>query len=490
MFESAELSHELDRATFHQEEAKLRDALLAAQFQVIERQSFPVIMLVAGVDGAGKVRAIQRMYEWLDPHHLRTHAYDEPIDSERLRPRMWRYWRDLPPKGEFGVVFGSWYEQPLRDRVLGVIDDGTFEGELEAINRFEQMLANEGALLLKFWFHLSAEQQKKRLKKIKGMRAGGRHVLEDWTNIARHPRILEDGQKMARRTSSGHAPWVIIPSSQGRYRDIAMGRTILEALQKRLQNGTSSGFAPAPAVIANPDRKTVLDALDLARKADDQRYHRTLSDGQNRLAELVDSKAFRHRALVMVFEGSDAAGKGGTIRRTTASLDPRRFRIYPISAPTDEERSQPYMWRFWRRLPPLGRIAVFDRSWYGRVLVERVEELCDEAAWLRAYSEINDFERQLASSGIIVVKFWLAISAKEQLRRFKQRQETSFKKYKITAEDWRNRRKWDAYKHAVGDMIDRTSIKAAPWTLIEAEHKRYGRLKVLQTVCDRVEAAL
>jgi AMP-polyphosphate phosphotransferase len=490
MFESAELTHVLDKDTFREEEQKLREALLAAQFEVVERKTFPVIMLVAGVDGAGKGQAIQRLYEWLDPHHLRTHAYADPDEHERTRPRLWRYWRDLPPKGEFAIVFGPWYNQPLRERIFETIDDAEFERELEAINRFELMLANEGALILKFWFHLSAAQQKRRLKKIKATPGGGRHVLEEWSNITRHGRIVVDGQKMARRTSTGHAPWVVIPSGNGRYRDIAMGRTILEALQKRLHTQAGPAFAPAPAVIASPDRKTVLDALDLSRTVTDRVYHKTLESQQNRLAELVDSQAFANRGLLLVFEGVDAAGKGGTIRRVTAALDPRRFRVYPIAAPSDEELARPYLWRFWRHVPRLGNVAVFDRSWYGRVLVERVEELCDEAEWLRAYSEINDFERQLAASGMVVVKFWLAISHEEQLRRFKDREVIAFKKYKVTPDDWRNRQKWDQYKYAVGDMIDRTSTQAAPWTLIEAEDKHYGRLKVLKTVCERVEAAL
>jgi polyphosphate:AMP phosphotransferase len=490
MFESAELSHVLDKETFKKEQPQLREALLAAQFEVVEQKSFPVIMLVAGVDGAGKGQAIQRLYEWLDPHHLRTHAYAEPDEQERMRPRLWRYWRDLPPKGEFAIVFGSWYNQPLRDRILETIDDAEFERELEAINRFELMLANEGALVLKFWFHLSSAQQKSRLKKIKATPGDGRHVLEEWSNITRHGRIVMDGQKMARRTSTGHAPWIVIPSGDGRYRDIAMGRTILEALQKRLQTPLGPAFAPAPAVIASPDRKTVLDALDLTRTVTDQVYRKSLKALQNRLAELVDSKPFGQRALVVVVEGADAAGKGGTIRRVTATLDPRRYRIYPIAAPSDEELARPYLWRFWRLVPRLGTVAVFDRSWYGRVLVERVEELCDEAEWLRAYSEINDFERQLAASGLVVVKLWLAISHQEQLRRFKERETIAFKKYKITPDDWRNRQKWQQYKFAVGDMIDRTSTQIAPWTLVEAEDKHYGRLKVLKTICERVEAVL
>ena len=211
---------------------------------------------------------------------------------------------------------------------------------------------------------------------------------------------------------------------------------------------------------------------------------------QQRLAELTDSKAFRDIALVAAFEGNDAAGKGGSIRRVTGAIDPRRFKVHSVAAPTDEEKARPYLWRFWRRIPGKGDVAVFDRTWYGRVLVERIEGFCSEADWIRAYDEINDFEEQLVAEGIVLVKFWLAISKDEQLRRFKEREKTPYKRYKITDEDWRNREKWDAYRIAVGDMIDRTSSEYAPWTLVESEDKNYGRVKILATICDRLEAAL
>ncbi|MEJ5210202.1 MAG: polyphosphate:AMP phosphotransferase, partial [Burkholderiales bacterium] len=194
--------------------------------------------------------------------------------------------------------------------------------------------------------------------------------------------------------------------------------------------------------------------------------------------------------MIVIFEGRDAAGKGGTIRRITAALDARIYRVIPIAAPTEEERAHPYLWRFWRHVPPRGRIAIFDRSWYGRVLVERVEGFATPAEWLRAYGEINDFETELTMSGILVAKYWLAISHREQLARFRAREKTGYKKYKITPEDWRNRAKWDAYQRAACDMIDRTSTELAPWVLVEAEDKHYARIKVLKDLCRRIEAQL
>ena len=245
--------------------------------------------------------------------------------------------------------------------------------------------------------------------------------------------------------------------------------------------------------IALRKHKIRLGQLDMDKKLDvskKKKYEKYLEELQRQMVTVQQAYHHQKRRAVLVFEGWDAAGKGGAIKRLTERLDPRGYTVHPIGAPDPTEQGKHYLCRFWRRLPEPGEIAIFDRSWYGRVLVERVEELCDELEWLRAYNEINDFERQLSASGIVVIKFWLAISPEEQLRRFKQRETVAFKKYKITPDDWRNRQKWEQYKFAVGDMIDRTSTVAAPWNLIEAEDKRFARLKVLKIICDRLEAAL
>ena len=488
MFESAALPHVLDKTSYKAAEPELREALLDVQFDLLERRRFPVLILIAGADGAGKGEAIQKLYEWLDPRHLHTHAYGEPNDEERAHPRMWRYWRDLPPKGDIAVVFGSWYNDPVRAFVLGELDEVAFERELERINRFELMLASEGALILKLWFFLARDVQKQRLKKVRRTPAS-RHVLEEWSGLAHHKDLVRAGEMLARSTSTGYAPWVVIPSGDDRYRDMTMGRTIKEAVRKRLDGASGAATPAAPAIISAPGRRTALDGLDLTRTVTKAEYEEKLQAYQDRLAALTDSQAFRDGVgLVVAFEGNDAAGKGGSIRRVTQALDPRRFAVHSIAAPSDEEKAQPYLWRFWRRLPRKGDIAIFDRTWYGRVLVERVEGYCTEAEWLRAYSEINDFEAQLHDFGLVLVKFWLAISKDEQARRFEARCEVPYKRYKITDEDWRNRDKWGQYVEAVGDMVDRTSTEYAPWTLVEAEDKRHARLKVLQTICDRLEA--
>ena len=235
------------------------------------------------------------------------------------------------------------------------------------------------------------------------------------------------------------------------------------------------------------DGRNRLGSLDLSKRLPKQKYESQLEKWQGRLNALSRKPKFKRLSVTILFEGPDAAGKGGAIRRITGALDARQYQGISIAAPTEEERAQPYLWRFWRHLPRRGRFTIYDRSWYGRVLVERVEGFCTEADWMRAYSEINDFEEQLVLNHTVFAKFWLQISKDEQLKRFKLREKTSFKRFKITAEDWRNRKKWDAYQIAADEMIQRTSTSVAPWTLVEANDKSYARIKVLKTLLQRIE---
>ncbi len=260
--------------------------------------------------------------------------------------------------------------------------------------------------------------------------------------------------------------------------------------KKRLADKRDQNYPVAPPMAPKIDTLDVLTALDLTQVLEKKAYEVQLAKWQGRLSELVRHPDFKKHSLILAFEGSDAAGKGGSIRRVTAAIDARQYQIVPVAAPTEEERAQPYMWRFWRHIPRNGRVAIFDRTWYGRVLVERVEGFCSEADWLRAYTEINDFEHELLEDGAIVIKFWLQISDKEQLKRFKEREKIEFKRFKITEEDWRNREKSGAYHAAVCDMVDRTSTGTAPWTLVEANDKCFARVKILRTICERLETVL
>lgn len=492
MFESAELGHTISKERFAEEEPKVREALLEAQYEVAKAGRFPVIILIGGVDGAGKGEVMNLLNAWMDPRYIQTFALDEPSDEERERPPMWRFWRALPPRGKLGIFMGSWYTTPIVRRAYGEIRDAELGRSLEEILHFEQMLVNEGALVLKFWFHLSKKAQGQRLHALhKSKKTRWRVTDLDWRHFDLYDKFRKVSERVLRETSTGSAPWLVIDGSDHRYRSLTAARAVLEAMRKRLD----AAQEPQPVIQAPPlsrsiDGRHVLTSLDLTRTMPEEAYEEQLDAAERRLSELTRDAKFKRASVAVVFEGSDAAGKGGAIRRITGALDARLYRVIPIAAPTEEERAQPYLWRFWRHLPRRGKLAIFDRSWYGRVLVERVEGFCSESAFMRAYGEINDFEEQLAQHGTIVVKLWLQISKDEQLRRFKEREMTGFKRFKITKEDWRNREKWDAYESAVMDMIDRTSTEIAPWTLVEANDKKFARVKILTTLADRLEAGL
>ncbi|MDH2916385.1 MAG: polyphosphate:AMP phosphotransferase [Gallionella sp.] len=490
MFESAELGHKIDKATYDKEVPKLREDLLNAQFDVAQKAKFPVIILVGGVDGAGKGETVNLLSEWMDPRHIQANAMGEMSDEERERPAMWRFWRALPPKGKIGVFFGSWYTAPIVQRVLKKTSAATLNQHIEQINRFEKMLTDEGALVLKFWFHLSKDAQRKRLKALeKDPKTRWRVTKLDWERFGMYDKFRKVSEHALRETSTAEAPWIVVEGADERYRSLTVGKILLDAMRKRLANTAKSAPAVAPLQSAI-DQLDVLDKLDMSQKIAKKKFDSELEKYQGKLALLTRDPKFKNLSVIAVFEGSDAGGKGGAIRRITGALDARHYRITPVAAPTEEERAQPYLWRFWRHIPRIGRFTIFDRSWYGRVLVERVEKFCSEADWMRAYGEINDFEEQLSESGAVVLKFWLAVTKEEQLRRFKEREKIGFKRFKITEEDWRNREKWDDYEHAVCDMVDRTSTEIAPWTLVEANDKNFARIKILKTLCERIEGAM
>lgn len=490
MLESAEVGHEIDKATFERELPALREDLLAAQYDLLEKARFPVMLLVNGLDASGRGETVNALKEWMDPRHLMVHALVKPTQEERERPEAWRFWRALPPKGRIGIFFGNWYTLPLVGRVRGQIRAAELDQRLDEILRFERMLADEGALILKFWFHLPRKQQKKRLEKLEADPATRWRVTKrDWEHYHLYHKFRDVAERSLRQTSTAHAPWIVVEGTDRYYRNLSVGKTLLGALRHRLAEPEATTSVAEPPLPERIDQQNVLARLDLSRKLDKARYEKRLAELQGQLARLTRKKRFRDHSVIAVFEGMDAAGKGGAIRRVANALDIRHYDIHPVAAPTDEERAQPYLWRFWRHVPRRGRIAIFDRSWYGRVLVERVEELCSEHDWMRAYTEINDFEEQLVRAGAIVVKFWLQISPEEQLRRFKERESIAHKRFKITPDDWRNREKLPLYERAVLDMVDRTSTEIAPWQLVSAEDKRHARIEVLQTICDRIEAA-
>ncbi len=490
MFESAEIGHAIDKDTYEARLPALREALLEAQYELKEQARFPVIVLINGVEGAGKGETVKLLNEWMDPRLIEVRTFDDKTDEELAHPPAWRYWRQLPAKGRMGVFFGNWYSQMIQDRVHGDIKDGRLEQAINGAQRLERMLHDEGALIFKFWFHLSKQQMKARLKSLRDDPLHSWRISPlDWQQSKTYDRFVRFGERVVRRTDRDYAPWHVIEGADAHYRSLAVGQIILEGLQAALKAPVEPKAQAVATLGESIDKRSLIGSLDLSKRLEKDEYERQLITEQARLAGLMRDKRMRRHALVAVFEGNDAAGKGGAIKRVAAALDPRQYHIVPIAAPTQDELAQPYLWRFWRQLPARGKFTVFDRSWYGRVLVERVEGFCSASDWMRAYSEINDFEEQLTEAGVVLVKFWLAIDEQTQLERFKEREQIPFKRFKITEDDWRNREKWGAYRDAVGDMVDRTSSEVAPWTLVEANDKRWARVKVLRTINDALEAA-
>jgi polyphosphate:AMP phosphotransferase len=502
MFEAAEVGQEISKEEYEREVPALREALLEAQLDVRDA-NLSVLIVVGGVDGAGKGETVNTLLEWMDPRHVDVYAQGRPSDEENERPRYWRFWRALPPKGRIGIFFGAWHTAPIVDRVYKRIKTNELELRLAEVTRFEQLLVDEDVLLIKLWMHLSKDHQRKRLKALEKDRlTRWRVTAQDWEHFALYDRFKKTCEHALRRTSTGDAPWNVIEGYDRRYQTLTVGKLLLERIRGRLGGGAKTkktsreNEAEAGAQTKGPIPRvshgaaSILSTLDLSLSIDDEEYEERLEELQGKLNRLCRRAARDSMSTIVVYEGMDAAGKGGNIRRVTAALDARMYKIVPIAAPTDEERRYPYLWRFWRHVPRDGYLTIFDRSWYGRVLVERVEGLCTPAEWMQAYTEINEFEEQLVDDGIVLVKFWLHISQDEQLARFKEREKTPFKRFKIGPDDWRNRKKWPLYEEAVNDMIERTSTDVAEWTLVESNSKKYARIKTLSTLCKALEKAL
>jgi len=488
MFAEAEADPTLSKDEFNALEERLRVALVNAQYERLKQADKTLLVVVAGIDGAGKGATVNLLNEWMDPRHIRTLAYGPREGDDLERPPLWRYWRDLPPKGSTGIVFGSWYAPLLIEAARKKPNTDAIEAHAAAIMRFETMLASEGVQIVKLWFHLSAKAQKARAQRLLASPETAWQVSPvDLKVNKKFDRIRAGAHVVLNHTDCGHAPWVVIPSADENLRTVRTAEAVLLAMRRR-------GVPRLPpAFVAHSSSTRIVDRLgklDYDAKEDKDDYESELGLLQGRLACAARSDKFRNRSLILVFEGQDAAGKGGAIRRVTHALDARQFDITPISAPTTEEMARPYLWRFWRRLPSHGRIAIFDRSWYGRVLVERVEKLIPPAKWRRAYAEINDFEEQLAASGALVLKFWLAITPEVQLERFREREKSPFKNFKITPDDWRNRDKWREYASAANEMMMRTDVAHAPWHLVSANDKRYARLQVLRHIVEAMENQL
>jgi len=497
MFEAAELGHKISKQEFNEEAPQLHTRLLEVQ-RVLAETDIPVIIIVSGVEGAGKGTVVNRLNEWLDSRGIETNAFWDETDEERERPPYWRFWRSLPARGSIGIMFGSWYTKSIIDHVYGKSNEQEYQRQLQRIANFEHMLTEDNALIVKFWFHMSRKDQEKKLKKeAKDKKNKGKitPLLKKFSK--RYDEFSRISERAIRMTDHGGSPWHLVESVDKRYRDLTVGRTLLSAIEQRLEkyhqeltNAQNGNVVFASTSNGNNKKKSIVDSvdLDLALSASD--YRQLLAKYQGKLNKLTWQAHAKKISSIAVFEGWDAAGKGGAIRRSTAAIDARLYKVISIASPTDEEKAQHYLWRFWRHVPRAGYVSFYDRSWYGRVLVERVENFAREEEWKRSYIEINNFEEQLCEHGIILSKFWVHLGKDEQLRRFKEREITPWKVHKITDEDWRNREKWDDYKVAINDMVSRTSTECAPWTIVSGNDKKNARIEILKTMCTGLEKAL
>jgi len=457
----------------------------------------PVIILFEGWNAAGKGTLINDLILPLDPRGFTVHCMLPPNEQERMYPFLQRFWCCTPAAGRLGIFDRSWYRRVLEDRVDGAVKGAALKQTYRDICSFERQLANAGNVIIKFFLHISKKEQKRRFNKLrKNPLTAWRVTREDLDLHKQYAEYLEATEDMLAETDTGFAPWTVVEAHNQRFAALKIFTTVATAIEQRIDEVENAAKKPARKTAARARKlpkalqTSVLDRLDLSRSLERKEYRRRLKAAQKELRELEHAIYMERIPVVLVYEGCDAAGKGGNIRRLTEDLDPRGYEVVPIAAPNDIEKAHHYLWRFWMQMPKAGHITIFDRSWYGRVLVERVEGFCSQEEWKRAYQEINEMERHLSNFGAVVMKFWLQIDQKEQLKRFKLREQTPHKTWKITDEDWRNRKKWNVYKAAIEEMLYRTSTSYAPWLIVESNCKWYARVKVLEAVMKQIRKAL
>ncbi len=487
MLEKIDLEAKVSKADYRQAMDAL-DVRLAELQRGVQSAGIPVVVVMEGWDAAGKGAALSRVLQALDPRHFKVHNVRPPTDYERMFPRMHRFWQMLPAYGNIAIYNHSWYRLVFDERVAGEVKPAVVREAFEDIRVFERQLAADGAAVVKFFLHIAKEEQAKRFAKLSKDKAFAWKIGE--AERFRHKRYdtfyaaVEDALV---ETSAPHAPWSVVPATNERYCKLRIAETLVATFEQALEQHSSQ---LAPVIQPAPRRTNPLQRIDLDLSIDDETYEKKRDKLQKEVRRLQHLCYMRRTSVVIVFEGPDAAGKGGAIRRLVREMDPRGYEVVPVAAPAGDEKTHHYLWRFWKGVPKAGHITIFDRSWYGRVLVERIEGFAEAHEWVRAYREINEFEEQLSEYGTVVVKFWVHISKEEQLRRFKERQNDPHKQWKINDEDWRNRKKWKEYEEAAADMLERTSTVHAPWTIVEGNDKHYARVKVLQVVAERLKHAV
>lgn len=455
--------------------------------------SIPVIIVVEGFSASGKGTMIAKLIEPLDPRGFCVYATRRTNKDERKRPFLWRFFTKTPAKGRIAIFDRSWYTKVLRERFENMTKKCELEYAYSEINQFEHLLVQDGTVILKFFLCISRQEQKRRFKELEADKnTAWRVTKRDWEQNKKYKEFLEYSNEMLQKTDEEYAPWTIVETEDERYGMAKIYDKVISTLSEECEKRKKQ---PKEEELQRTERKKeypngVLAKVDLTKELSKEEYKKKRKELQKRLSILQDAMYLKEIPAVIVFEGWDAAGKGGAIRRLTKKLDPRAYEVVPISAPTEAERAHHYLWRFYEHIPEAGHLTIFDRSWYGRVMVERIEGFSTPNEWNRAYGELNFFEEQLYNEGAVVLKFWLHIDKDTQEQRFKERQETPNKQWKITEEDWRNRSKWNQYEEAVDEMLLRTSTTYAPWIVVEANSKYYARIKVLETVVEAFEKHL
>ena len=490
MLEKIDLTKSLKKKEYKKRMAKLESKIAFLQRE-LKNLGVPVMIVFEGFGAAGKGTQINRLIQALDPRGFTVYSTDAETKDEKMHPFLWRFWTKTPEKGRIAVFDRSWYRKLLVDRYEKKTSKKEIPIILEEISSFEKQLTDGGTLVMKFFLDISEREQKKRFHKLMEKKATSWRVSDKDLDKNKHFQdYLEMADEMLTKTDSDYAPWTIVEAEDDRYATVKILSTVAATFEDRYKKEKESKKKERE-VDGRFDKSelndSVLKKVDLSKKMEEKAYEKRLDELQKKL-RLLHGKLYAKRIpVVLAFEGWDAGGKGGAIKRLTNALDPRGYTVNPTSSPNDIERAHHYLWRFWTKMPKDGHIAIFDRTWYGRVMVERIEGFCTTQDWQRAYKEINQMEQQLVNHGAVVLKFWLHIDKEEQARRFQDRQDNPEKSWKITDEDWRNREKWDLYEKAVDEMLVRTSTADAPWIIVEGNDKLYARIKVLETVVNALE---
>ena len=506
MLEQIDLTKEMGKEEYKEKMEALEGTLSRLQRECRDL-GIPVMILFEGFGAAGKGVQINKLIHPLDPRGFKVFAIKQESKEERMYPFLWRFWTKTPEKGRIAIFDTSWYRRVSVDRFEEKISPEELMYAYQEINTFEKTLTDDGAVLIKFFMHISRKEQKKRFDGLLDNKETAWRVskadLKRNEEYGTYKAMLEE---MLEKTETECAPWTIIEATDRRFATVKILSSVIESLTEKIDEVKTEKLAKEEARKAEagageavkeyePLSRKVLESSTLS-KADltlsytKEEYKKKLKNLQDRMAILHSELYSRRIPVVLGFEGWDAGGKGGAIKRLTEAMDPRGYVVNPTAAPSAVEKNHHYLWRFWKDMPKAGHVAIFDRTWYGRVMVERIEGFCTKEEWQRAYKEINDMEAHLAHSGAIVLKFWMHIDKDEQERRFKERMENPEKQWKITDEDWRNREKWDQYEEAVNEMVIRTSTSYAPWIIVEGNDKYYARIKVLESVVNAIERRL